>query len=278
MHYIIKYIIMSFHNRYNKNNKRTMQQEIYTENTKLCKSPTVVIPSSTLVHYMDIVNHPVKLFNSSNIELIDTTTDAAVVHAHSCGYKNIIAMNFASNIHPGGGYTRGSTAQEEDWCRCFPTLYPSLSSLIVPDIYSKKPKSVYPFDKRDAIVTPNVKLMRSASTKYKMLDEHDMINTYFVSAAAPNLRHEHYNECLVTATLNTTFIAPIKTFELNTPEDNCLILGAWGCGAFRCDPDIISKTIKTAVEKYGGYYGKIIFAIPDSTGENYLSFAKTFSK
>jgi uncharacterized protein (TIGR02452 family) len=256
------------------NSIKTLQQKIYTENTELCK--TVDIPLSTVVHSFNVFSMSNKLFDSSYVEFLDLPTDAAVSWVK--GYRNIVVMNFANREYPGGGYTNGEIAQEEECCRCFPTLYESLSSLTMIDNNLKTQKSAYPFHPTDVIVTPNVKLMRLGSTGYQMLNDKNMINAYIVTAAAPNLRVEKFNKKTIALTLRTTFLAPIKTFELNTPENNCLILGAWGCGAFRGNPIVMSKLIKTAVEIYGGYYGKIIFAIPDAQSSNYCEFVRTFLK
>ena len=41
-----------------------------------------------------------------------------------------------------------------------------------------------------------------------------------------------------------------------------LLLGAWGCGAFHGDPKMAARTAKIAIEKFGGCFEKIVFAIP----------------
>lgn len=41
-----------------------------------------------------------------------------------------------------------------------------------------------------------------------------------------------------------------------------LILGAWGCGAFRNDPEVVARAFKIALESRGHYFDEIRFAIP----------------
>ena len=42
-----------------------------------------------------------------------------------------------------------------------------------------------------------------------------------------------------------------------------LILGAWGCGVFKNDPNVIAAAFKEAINKYGRVYKRIIFPLPN---------------
>lgn len=62
------------------------------------------------------------------------------------------------------------------------------------------------------------------------------------------------------------------------PELDTLILGAWGCGAFGCNPQHVSDLFARAVvnEGLGNLYKEIHFAIPaDANG---TAFRETFAK
>jgi len=251
-------------------NKKRWFTDIAEENNEMCED--LSIPVSTFFFSYDVNNLGAKPLCMSKVETFDLSTDGAIRLAHSQGYKNIVAMNFASNKHVGGGYLRGASAQEEDCCRLFPTLYPSLHKATYINPTTKKLTSIYPFDKRNVIVTPNVLLMRDRKD-YNLLPDNQMIAVTFVSAAAPNLRYENFNANMVNTALKTTILAPINTdIKFDNPKDNCLILGAWGCGAYCNDPVVMRNHMRSAVSKYGGYYDKVIFAIPDTKEGNYKVF------
>lgn len=205
----------------------------------------------------------------SNVLILNQPSDSVALYATNSGFKNVIVFNFANKYHPGGGYLHGDSAQEEDLCRCYPELYPSLKQNIR-----------YPFDQNSAIVTEPLLLMRN-SDNYQLYDITSGPNyrAYFVSAAAPDLRTQNavFNAQSVFETFVNVLVSPLIQFKFRK-EETCIVLGAWGCGAFRNDPLIMSRLMKNALIMYGGNYGKIILGIPSSKGQNnYYIFKNTFS-
>lgn len=57
-----------------------------------------------------------------------------------------------------------------------------------------------------------------------------------------------------------------------------LVLGAFGCGAFRNDPWVVARAYKTALQEFPRVFKKIEFAVycPPGGSMNYEAFSKTF--
>ncbi|MBE5872644.1 MAG: TIGR02452 family protein [Lachnospiraceae bacterium] len=56
-----------------------------------------------------------------------------------------------------------------------------------------------------------------------------------------------------------------------------LVLGAFGCGAFQNDPEVVVRAYKTVLQEFPGVFKQIEFAIycPASGSRNYDAFSKT---
>ena len=63
-------------------------------------------------------------------------------------------------------------------------------------------------------------------------------------------------------------------------EADILILGAFGCGAFQNDPDIVAKAYRKALEDYRNSFDSIVFAIYCSGRDkaNFEAFEKVLGK
>lgn len=112
---------------------------------------------------------------------------------------------------------------------------------------------------------------------YNWLSESDWKQFYIVSAAAPNVKskNDRFHEEIVTKIFDNILLAPIKRFTpLKNPKDNYIIFGAWGCGGFGNNPEIMTRLMRSQIQQYGGYYDKIVFTIPKS--HNYEVFKKVF--
>ena len=68
----------------------------------------------------------------------------------------------------------------------------------------------------------------------------------------------------------------VANYDVNT-----LILGAWGCGVFRNDPEMVASTFKTLLSapgEYAGVFQKVVFAVFDPSREqpNVSAFTRVF--
>jgi len=174
-------------------------------------------------------------------------TDECAIHYFKNGLgKNIVVMNFANRIGHGGGYLNGAMAQEEELCRVIPELYSSISQI------------EYPFKEDSILITPNTKIM-SNNTTYALFTDKKYYPVSVVTAAAPNLRHEAYDESRIIRTLENMYLSIYRFL----PETDTLILGAWGCGAFGNDPVKMSRIMNQMNLMYGGGFKHVVFAVPD---------------
>ena len=58
------------------------------------------------------------------------------------------------------------------------------------------------------------------------------------------------------------------------------VLGAWGCGVFRNDPDMIAELFAQALRtRFAGVFAKVVFAVLDTgSGETIRPFEEHFGK
>ena len=202
--------------------------------------------------------------------------------------KKVCVLNFASATNPGGGVVNGSSAQEECICRCT-TLYPCLN---IDDLWTKfyKPhrKAANPIYNNDCIYTPDVCVFKSDINFPEPLPRDKWWNVNILTCAAPNLRerpsnamnpHAGYKQVKVTpAELEALLTTRIKRiFEVAVANENeVLILGAFGCGAFRNPPEIVAKVFYKVMQDYLGYFDTIEYAVYHTEREvaNYEAFQK----
>ena len=180
---------------------------------------------------------------------------------------NPVILNMASDKTPGGGVSRGATAQEEEIFR-----RTNGHLLLTPNFY--------PMDKSDFIYSPKLTIAKdSRDNKYQNLKEEKMVG--MISCAAirnPRLQDGEYDE--EDSLLMQAKIEAIVKLGIGYGHDS-IILGAFGCGAFNNPPEKVAKYFKFALEEYGRYYKRIGFAIliaKPKDNDNYTAFQEMFSK
>ena len=203
------------------------------------------------------------------------TFEAAINNHKKYSDKKIAVLNFASSTTPGGGVTSGSSAQEESLCRCS-TLYPALDTKYLFDnYYLKNRREINPLNNDDIIYIKDITICKSDVDHPLRLLEKEFIKVDVITCAAPNLRDkssiadEELYQIHLKRAKHILHIAALNNVEI-------LILGAFGCGAFRNDPNVVAKAYKNALEEYKKSFFLIDFAIytRPSEEENYLTFKR----
>ena len=203
-------------------------------------------------------------------------TDAKIVVSKSTSFGaarkyngEIAVLNFASATNPGGGVTHGSFAQEECLCRCS-TLYNNLILKEAADkFYIPHRSGLSPLHNDDIIYTPGVVVFKSDDYK----DYGTTKNVNIITCAAPNLRENPKNEFNSENTTVPATISDDDLLELHKQrgrkilsvaaanKNDYVVLGAFGCGAFRNDPKIVAEAYKQILPEFKNAFKVIEFAV-----------------
>lgn len=217
-----------------------------------------------------IIYHDVIHYNN-DIEVIDSTTEN-VVFKFNNGVIPCI-LNFASFTRPGGGFIKGSIAQEEALCHVS-NLYNVLLSFkeYYDENYNKSSFKTGLYDNW-AIYSPNI--------YFKVVDFEAYANV--ITCPAPNYNIYKtislYNDIFGDKTCYDEVLQSRIKYVLDIARDNeqkVLILGAFGCGVFGNDPIKVATMFKSQLQNYK--FDKVIFAIPHTNNGNYKAFKKIFNK
>ena len=192
--------------------------------------------------------------------------------------KNILVLNLANPVNPGGGVQKGSKAQEEDLCR---------RSTLSESLFSEKAQRYYAYNKSlntymgsDAvIVTPEVEIMKNS--KNELMDQTETVAV--LTCAAPMLEfgiegmtEQQYRDMIFHRIDGMLKIAAYLGYRE-------LVLGAFGCGAFGNDARIVSDLFYRAFQEFdfdgmkeNDCFDRVDFAVLDQGGYNFQQFERNF--
>lgn len=187
--------------------------------------------------------------------------------------KRVCVHNFASASNPGGGVTKGSSAQEECLCRCS-TLYFCLDTeLPWASFYGPHRAAQDPIHNDDCIYTPGVIVMKTDEAIPQIMQEKDWYAVDVITCAAPNLRERPSNQMNSgdgqtsvklsseeQITLHEKRLRRILDIAVAAGEE-VVILGAFGCGAFENDPQAVATAASNVLTDYLHAFETIEFAI-----------------
>lgn len=187
--------------------------------------------------------------------------------------KKTCVLNFASATNPGGGVTRGSSAQEECICRSS-TLFPCLNTRdLWNSFYGPHRKAGNPLYNDDCIYTPDVCVFREDTAIPELLQAENWWNVNVITCAAPNLRRATSNEMNPCAGTKAAQISHKELEQLLTSrirrifklaakeETRVLILGAFGCSAFQNPPEVVAGVFRKVMEEYRLAFETVEYAV-----------------
>jgi uncharacterized protein (TIGR02452 family) len=200
---------------------------------------------------------PAQAKASFRIEVTDETTAVAARRlVQDEKAQRVVALNFASARNPGGGFLGGAKAQEEDLARCS-ALY---SCLITRPAYYEANNAEESLLYTDHMIySPRVPFFRN--DQLVLLDEPFSVS--IVTAPAPNARRHLGTTSPDVGTIRETLRARVEKVLRVAADagDRTLILGAWGCGAFRNDPADVAEAFEMGLNRFGGHFDRAVFAV-----------------
>lgn len=273
---------------------REVNVEVFQDTIRLCEtnkdlknSIVASIGGQRLVLEFDTIDAQIKQRYENEAKVVVSqkrTFEAAI------GYEDnkVCVLNFASATTPGGGVTKGSSAQEEALCRCS-TLYPCISvKEMWNGFYYPHRNAKNPIHNDDCIYTPNVVVFKSDTDRPKLLKVEDWKKVDVITCAAPNLRPKPSNamnggDGEVAVKLSNRELQNIHEDKLRRILDIALvnnvevmILGAFGCGAFQNSPLVVATAMHNVIKDYLREFKAIEFAVYCGPRDqmNYNEFVK----
>lgn len=175
---------------------------------------------------------------------------------------NPIILNMSSWRWAGGGVENGASAQEEELFR---------RSNYFKHLHQK----YYPFKQFMTIVSKGVEFFRNGPDKgYTLMDKPVKIDCIAAPAPkqpqlSPNFEDFGYDK-------DRDFMeSKIRVLLYNAAKNgnDCIILSAWGCGAYGCPPKTVARLFKKVLAEFAGVFRETPFAV---LGDNYTPFAEEF--
>lgn len=210
------------------------------------------------------------------IEVTGETTQAASFRISQAGAEHLALLNFASAKNPGGGFLGGARAQEEDLCRCS-LLYPAIAEQTTYYEVNRARRGPDTALYSDHLITsPSVPFLRVRSED-AWLDAPFFADV--ITAPAPNAGA--LDATALAVELDATFRRRTRMVialaaHLGHRE---VILGAWGCGAFRNDPELAADAFSDALATIEHDFSRVVFAVfdPRTGAPNTRAFERRFA-
>ena len=197
---------------------------------------------------------------ATQFEVTNETTLSAARRLVAAGL-NPVALNFASAKHPGGGFLGGARAQEESLCRSS-GLYACIANDAMYRVHAPTRGGFYT---NYAIYSPGVPVFRD--------DAGGLLAAPYLCAfvTSPAVNAGTYlkdggRQADVTREMRHR-IDKVLAVMAGHGHDTA-VLGAWGCGVFRNDPQVIADLFRAVLAtRLAGVFRRVVFAVLDWSAE-----------
>jgi uncharacterized protein (TIGR02452 family) len=230
---------------------------------------------------MDTPKTWLRMFPTPIEMFLGTTLECCAAIKSLRSDARVAVLNFASAKNAGGGFMRGAQAQEESIARTS-TLYSSLTTRLASEGFYARHRTdlgAAGLYSDRVIFSPDILVFR---------DEHSgaVLKTPYVidvySSAAVNVcaledfarrRRTQVDDSMVSTAMQRRISCVVAHIAAREPKYDAVVLGAFGCGVFKNDPEMVAKAFKLALAKVP--IVRAIFAIPD---DNYEKFEEVLMK
>ena len=276
--------------------RREMNRSIFQDTERMCKTDAelsavtkISVANQRFIAEAEVVPTPeLNIYKKANVVVSKKRTYEA---AKAYKGNHVAVHNFASATNPGGGVVNGAGAQEECLCRCS-NLYFCLNT---PDMwgmfYTPNRAAHDPIHNDDIIYTPDIVVFKTDTDRPELMERDDWYIVDVITCAAPNLREtpsNRYNSGDGTraVTLSDRELQVIHEKRLRRILDSAVmnhadtvILGAFGCGAFCNEPQVVATAAANVVRDYMYAFKNIEFAVycRPSDDSNYRVFNSVLS-
>lgn len=209
--------------------------------------------SSKYSHHLLGIDLPENPKHCTSVQVYNTDTLDLAFGAITLGYNTAI-LNMANNETPGGGVRNGATAQEECIFRRS-------------NIFMTLTDNLYKLDELELIYTPKFTIFKDS--------EYNYYSDWSCSCISIAALRKHPGTKLYSEQEREIMKAKIELmFRIGIVKGHdCLVLGAFGCGAFYNPPFEVMKLFREVMTIYNGYFKCVLFAVKSGSGNiNYKTF------
>ncbi len=249
--------------------------EIFRDTEKLCKTNPFLIQAwkySSENQKLILENESVdfvknKYEKQAKITVSKNRTFEAAMEYND---KKVAVLNFASASNPGGGVVNGSSAQEECLCRCSTLYYNLTEDYMWKNFYLPHRHASNPIHNDDLIYTPDVVVFKSDTAYPRLMPNSRWKKVNVITCAAPNLREHPSNSFNLGDGNNAVSVTDEelenihikrgrKILEVAAANENeVVILGAFGCGAFMNKPEVVAKAYAKLIDEFKNTFQEIL--------------------